>query len=137
MASRARRRVQAADKPTDADLRRQRAIVDAFRAAARGGDFDGLIALLDPQVVLRADRAAVAAGAQGEVQGADAVAHTFAGRARVARPALTNGTAGAVWAPGGTPRVAFRFSFTRDRIVGIELVADPAGLGRLELVVLP
>jgi RNA polymerase sigma-70 factor (ECF subfamily) len=64
------------------------------------------------------------------------VADTFSGRARIAKPALVNGAAGAVWAPGGQPRVVFRFTITRGNIVGIDLVADPAHLRRLDLVVL-
>src|SRR3989441_13163523 len=99
LASRARRRVQGAATVPDADLTRQREVVDAFLAASRGGDFDALLAVLDPDVVLRADRAAVAAGASGEVRGAPAVARQFSGRARVAQPALVNGAAGAEWAP--------------------------------------
>src|SRR5438034_99360 len=107
LASRARRRVQGAATVSDADPTRQREVVDAFLAAARGGDFDALLALLDPDVVLRADHAAVQLGASSEVRGAPAVAGTFSGRARVAQPALVNGAAGAVWASGGQPRVAF------------------------------
>jgi len=77
-------------------LRCRRAVVDAFLAASSGGDLDALLALLDPDVVLRADRAAVQAGATKEVRGASAVAETFAGRARAARLALVNGSVGAV-----------------------------------------
>jgi RNA polymerase sigma-70 factor (ECF subfamily) len=136
LASRARRRVQGAATASDADLSRHREIVDAFLAASRGGDLDALLAVLDPDVVLRADRAAVAAGASSEVRGAAAVAGTFSGRARAAQPALVNGAAGLVWAPGGRPRVVFGFTITRGRIVEIELVADPEHLGRLDLVLL-
>src|SRR5213593_1837753 len=109
LASRARRRVQGATAG-DADRTRQRALVDAFLAASRGGDFAALLAVLDPDVVLRADPAAVRAGASSEVRGAAAVAKTFSGRARAAQPALVNGAAGAVWAPGGRPRVVFGFT---------------------------
>src|SRR5437588_7467652 len=101
LASRARRRVQAAATDSDVDLTRQREVVDAFLAASRGGDFDALLAVLDPDVVLRADRAAVHTGAKREVRGAPAVAETFSGRARGAKPALVDGAVGAVWAPGG------------------------------------
>ncbi len=135
LASRARRRVQGAASP-DTDLTRQRAVVDAFLAASRGGDFDALLAVLDPDVVLRADHAAVQAGASREVRGAAAVAGAFSGRARAARPALVNGAAGAVWAPGGRPRVVFAFTITRGRIVAIDLLADPERLRRLDLAVL-
>ena len=96
LASRARRRVQGASAASDADPARRRAIVDAFLAASRGGDFDAPLALLDPDVVLRADQAAVSAGATAEVRGAQAVDGTFAGRARVARPAVVDGAPGAV-----------------------------------------
>jgi RNA polymerase sigma factor (sigma-70 family) len=135
-ASRARRRVQGAASVPAADRGRQRVVVDAFLAAAREGDFDALLALLDPDVVIRADRAAVRAGASKEVRGAAAVAHTFAGRARVARPALVDGAAGAVWAPGGRPRVVFNFTITSGRIVEIDILADPERLGQLDLAVL-
>src|SRR3989442_11589702 len=91
LASRARRRVQGAAAVPDADFTRQREVVKAFLAASRGGDFDALVALLDPDVVLQADSAAVQAGASSEVRGAAAVAGTFSGRARLARPALVNG----------------------------------------------
>ncbi len=92
--------------------------------------------MLDPNVVLRADRAAVYAGASREVRGAAAVADTFSGRARFAQPALVNGAVGAVWAPGGRPRVVFGFTIARGKIVGIGLVADPERLRQLDLAVL-
>jgi RNA polymerase sigma factor (sigma-70 family) len=136
LASRARRRVQGAATVPDTDLTRQRAVVGAFLAASRGGDFDALLALLDPDVVLRADRAAVQAGASSEVRGAAAVANTFSGRARAAQPALVNGAVGAVWAPGGRPRVVFGFTITRGKIVEIDLLADPERLSQLDLAVL-
>jgi RNA polymerase sigma factor (sigma-70 family) len=136
LASRARRRVRGAATVPDADRTRQRAVVDAFLAASRGGDFDALLALLDPDVVLRADRAAVEAGAVEEVRGAAPVAETFSGRARAARPAVVNGAAGAVWAPGGRPRIAFGFTITRGKIVAIEIFADPERLGQLDLAIL-
>ena len=136
LASRARRRVQGAAPSPDADLAHQREVVDAFLAASRGGDFEALLAVLDPDVVLRADGAAVQAGASREVRGAPAVADTFSGRARFARAALVNGAVGAVWAPGGRPRVAFVFAVVGGKIVEIELVADPARLSGLDLAVL-
>ena len=146
LASRARRRVQGAATVPDADLRRQREVVDAFLAASRGGDFDALLAVLDPDVVLRADRAAVQASEarQGrgapklapEVRGAAAVAETFKGRAAAAQPAFVNGVAGLVWAPGGRPRVVFGFTIEERRIVAIDLVADPERIGQLDLTVL-
>ena len=135
LASRARRRVQGAAVP-DADRTRQRAVVDAFLAASRGGDFDALLAVLDPDVVLRADRAAMQAGASKEVRGVAAVAETFSGRARAARPALVNGAVGLVWAQGGRPRVVFGFTITSGKIVEIELIADPERLRQLDLALL-
>jgi RNA polymerase sigma factor (sigma-70 family) len=135
LASRARRRVQGS-APPDTDLARQRAVVDAFLAASRGGDFDALLAVLDPEVVLRADPAAVRMGVAGEIRGAAAVAETFAGRARAARPALVDGAAAAVWAPGGRPRVVVGFTIAEGRIVGIELLADPERLRQLDVTVL-
>jgi len=136
LASRARRRVQGAATVPDSNLTRQREIVDAFLAASRSGDFDALLALLDPDVVLRADGETVQMGASKEVRGAPAVAGTFSGHARSAQPALVNGAAGAVWAPGGQPRVAFGFTITRGKIVEIHLVADPERLRQLDLTVL-
>jgi RNA polymerase sigma-70 factor (ECF subfamily) len=136
LASRARRRVRGAATAPDADLPHQRAVVDAFLAAARGGDFAALLAMLAPDVVLRADRAAVQSGAEQEVRGAAAVAGIFAGRARVAQPALVNGAVGAVWAPGGRPRVVFGFTITGGQIVAIALVADPARLRQIDLAIL-
>src|SRR5207244_5147805 len=103
LASRARRRVQGAKAEPNADVARQRQIVAAFLAASRDGEFDALVAMLDPDIELRADRVAVGMGAP-EAQGALAVAGTFSGRARAAQLALVDGAPGAVWAPGGRPR---------------------------------
>ena len=146
LASRARRRVQGAAPVPDADLTRQRAVVDAFLAASRDGDFDALLAVLDPDVVLRADRVAVDVAAAREskgapklapeVRGAPAVTETFAGRARAAQPALIDGAAGAVWAPGGRPRAVFGFTITDGKIVAIDIVYDPAHLGQFDLMIL-
>src|SRR5262249_37827115 len=116
LASRARRRVQGATATQDADRERQRQIVDAFLAAWRGGDCEGLLTLLDPEVILRADSAAARSGMSSELCGGTAVAHIFAGRARAAQPTLINGAPGLVWAPGGQPRVVFAFTIARDRI---------------------
>jgi RNA polymerase sigma-70 factor (ECF subfamily) len=137
LASRARRRVQGAPTDSSADRDRHRVVVAAFLAASRGGDFSALLALLDPEVVLRADPTAVVVGATKLVTGAKAVAETFAGRARVARLALIDGAPGAVWAQGGTPRVVFAFTITGEKIVTIDLIADPDHIGRLDLEVLP
>jgi RNA polymerase sigma factor (sigma-70 family) len=136
LASRARRRVQGAGPAGNPDRARQRQVVDAFLAASRGGDFNALLALLDPDVVLRADQVAVQTGAPSEVRGATDVAKTFAGRARVARLALVNGVAGLVWAPSGRPRVVFEFTISDGKIVAIDLVADPDQLSQLDLELL-
>jgi RNA polymerase sigma-70 factor (ECF subfamily) len=133
LASRARRRVQGTGTVPEADRGRHREVVEAFLAASRGGDFEALLAVLDPDVVLRADRAAVAAGAPRKVRGAEEVAGTFAGRARAAQLALIDGAAGLVWAQRGQPRVAFGFTIANGRITQIELVADPERLRQLDL----
>ncbi|TMF34903.1 MAG: sigma-70 family RNA polymerase sigma factor [Chloroflexi bacterium] len=136
LASRARRRVQGTSKAPTADLTRQREIVDAFLAASRGGDFAALLALLDPDVVLRADEAAVQVGAAKEVTGAEPVAASFAGRARAAQPALVGGMPGLVWAPGGKPKVVFAFTIERGKIIAIDLVSDPDRIRELDVVIL-
>jgi RNA polymerase sigma-70 factor (ECF subfamily) len=130
LASRARRRVRGTSP--DADPVRQREIVDAFLAASRGGDFEALLALLDPDVVLRADAEALKMGAS-EVRGAASVAETFAGRARAAQPASVDGIPGLVWAREGRVQVVFGFSFSNGRVVGIEMIADPARISELDL----
>ncbi len=138
LASRARRRIQGASHEPDADVSRQREVVAAFLAASRGGDFHTLLALLDPDVVLRADSAAVQTGASPEVHGARDVAGTFSGRARAARLALIDGTAGLVWSRGGRAAVVFDFvvDLEAGKIVEIELVADPDRLEGFELEML-
>ena len=127
LASRGRRRVRGAD-PATGDLTLHREIVDAFLAASRGGDYEGLLAMLDPDVVVRADEAAVKLGAEREVRGAAAAARTFAGRARAAQPALVNGVPGLLWSHGSSPRVAFAFTIRGGTVTAIELIADPARL---------
>jgi len=134
LASRARRRVRGAAQGPGVDLTRQREVVAAFLAASREGNFAALLAVLDPDVVLRADSAAVLMGASGEVRGAPAVADTFKGRAQAAQAALVNGAAGAAWAPGGRPRVVFGFKILRGKIVEINLLADPDRLRQLKVV---
>jgi RNA polymerase sigma-70 factor (ECF subfamily) len=137
LASRARRRVQGAATSPGADLTRQREVVDAFLAAARGGDFDALLAVLDPDVVLRADSGAVPAGASRKVRGAAAVAKRAAkGRARAARPALVNGAVGVVVAPRGRLLMVLGFTISGGKIVEIDAIADPERLRQLDLAVL-
>lgn len=135
LAGRARRRVRGASADHGSDQARQRELVGAFFAASRDGDFRGLLMLLDPDVKLRADRAAVAAGAEEGVRGAAAVAEAFAGRARAAQLALIDGRPGAVWAPGGRPRVVFAFTVHGDKITSIDMIADPGRMRELDLVV--
>jgi RNA polymerase sigma factor (sigma-70 family) len=134
LASRARRRVQGSARPSVSDFRRHRQVVDAFLAASREGNLDALLALLDPEAVLRADAAAVRMGAEAEVRGARAVAETFKGRATAARRAVVDGDAGAMWAPGGKPRVVFGFTIVEGKIVRIDLLADQVRLQQLDLV---
>jgi RNA polymerase sigma-70 factor (ECF subfamily) len=137
LASRARRRVQSTVPMPDpgSDRARRREVVDAFLAASREGDFEALLALLDPDVVLRVDAAAALSGAAAVV-GAQAVADTFSGRAKAAQPALINGVPGAVWASGGKPRVIFGFAVEDGRIVAIDLLADADHLGRMDVRIL-
>ena len=136
LASRARRRVQGAAAASDAARSRKREMVAAFLAASRGGDFGALLALLDPGAVLVADPAAVHMGAAAEVRGADAVGATFAGWAKGARLALADGVPGAVWAPGGRPKVVFTFTISDGKITGIALDGDPDRLRDLDIVFL-
>jgi RNA polymerase sigma factor (sigma-70 family) len=139
LASRARRRVRGGATVPDGDLTRQREVVDAFLDASRGGDFDALLAVLDPDVVLRADRSAVPAGASREVRGALAGAKgalAYSRRARFAQPALVNGAVGIVVAPRGRLFGVLGFTIARGRIVEIEVIADPERLRQLDLAVL-
>ena len=131
-----RQGVQGAAIVPDADLTLQRKVVDAFLATSREGDFDALLAMLDPDVVLRADRGAVPAGASMEIRGAPAVAKQFSGRAQSTQPALVNGAAGAVAASGGQLFAVLGFTVRRGKIVEIDVVADPARLRQLDLAVL-
>ena len=123
LASRARRRIRGGAAP-DADPGRQQEVVQAFLAAARGGEFERLIELLAPEVVLRADDAAARTGAPSELSGAQAVAGMFSGRALAAQAAVIDGSAGLVWATGGTPRVVFEFTVEDGRVRSIDMGAD-------------
>jgi RNA polymerase sigma factor (sigma-70 family) len=139
LASRARRRVQGATPSPDTDLTHQREVVDAFLAASRDGDFEALLAVLDPDVVLRADAGAVRAGLSREVRGAAAVAEQalfFSRAAPSARPALVNGAAGVVVASGGRPIAVMGFTVRHGQIVEIDILADPTRLRQLDLAVL-
>jgi RNA polymerase sigma factor (sigma-70 family) len=137
LASRARRLVrgQQATMDSDADLTGQQQVVNAFLAAARNGDFEALLALLDPEVEVRADEAGLAVGAWSGIRGAQNLARRFTG-ARGQRPARMNGAVGAVWAPGGKTLIAFVFTITDGKIVAIDSIADPERLRQLNPVIL-
>jgi RNA polymerase sigma-70 factor (ECF subfamily) len=136
LASRARRRVRGATPVPDRDLKRQREVVNAFLAAARNGDFEALVEVLDPAVVFRADRGRiVVAGARPVTTGAAAVAEQVLARAprfaSFARPAVVNGSAGLIVIPRDRPIAVLGFTIAKDRIVEIDLVADPDKLRAL------
>jgi RNA polymerase sigma-70 factor (ECF subfamily) len=130
LASRARRRVRGAAAVPDADLSRQREVVDAFLAASRAGDFDALVALLDPDVVLRADLGpttggSLAAGARGRRGFRKGL--MFARLATSTRPALVNGAVGAVSSQDGRLTAVLRFIVAHQKIAAIDILADPSG----------
>jgi RNA polymerase sigma-70 factor (ECF subfamily) len=136
LASRARRRVRGAETAKPADLERQRAVVDAFLAASRTGNFEALLTVLDPDVVFRHDLTAVPAGASPEVHGAAFVARQFSGRAQGARTALVDGAVTAIVASRRQLFLVLNFTIRNDKILEIEAVADPARLRQLHLAVL-
>jgi RNA polymerase sigma-70 factor (ECF subfamily) len=140
LASRARRRVHGADIPApEPDRARQREVVDAFYRAARAGDFEGLLALLDPDVVLRSDFGPKRPAASTVIRGAAAVAGQALIGARPAselHPALVNGAAGAVVTMGGRPFAVMGFTVIEARIVEIDVIADPDRVGRIAASVL-
>jgi RNA polymerase sigma factor (sigma-70 family) len=141
LASRARHRISGAEPgaPAGQRLTRQRRVVEAFLAASRGGDLAGLIAVLDPDVVLTADGTAGPAGVARTIRGAQAVAQgarAAAMRSRYGRVALVNGAPGLVMAPRGRLVVALAFTFGEDRITAIDVIADPERLAGLDLGVL-
>ncbi|HET7093127.1 MAG TPA: hypothetical protein VFI22_06610, partial [Thermomicrobiales bacterium] len=137
LASRARRRVQGPPALPEADIAHQRAVVDAFLAAARGGDFEALLAVLDPEVMMRADRLPGLAGGATEVRGAAEVARlAVRGGARAARAALVNGAVGVVVAPRGRLLLVLDFTIADGKIVAIDAVADPDRLRQLDLALL-
>jgi RNA polymerase sigma-70 factor (ECF subfamily) len=138
LASRARRRVKGSASVPDGSLTRQREVVDAFLAAARAGDFDALLAVLDPDVVRHADHPVEAAGRMRVVRGAHAVAESVMEVARFlaeyARPAIVNGAAGLVMLdPTGRLRTVIGFTITQGKIVELDVFVDPARLGRLDV----
>lgn len=137
LASRARRRVRGTSPTQEADRERQREVVNAFLRASRRGDFEALLKVLDPDVVVRSDATSVKMGMAPEVRGATAVLKTFLGRAVGADPALINGVAGAAWAPRGRLRAVIRFTVVGDKVTAIDLVADRESLDRLDVELLP
>ncbi len=140
LASRARRRVQGAPAVPKASINEQRRVVDAFLDALRRGDFEGLVAVLDPDVVVRVDEAASRPGAPREIRGARnwakgaiAFSRQLAG---TVQPMLVNGEVGLVWTPGGRVFRVLRFSFADGNIASVEIIADPARLREFDLAVL-
>ena len=133
LTSRARRRIQTADSIPDTDPFRQRAMVTAFLAASRNGDFDALVTMLHPNAVLRYDDTALRMGAMAELRGADGIARQFAGRAQAARPAMIDGAAGAAWAPGGRLRGVFAFTIIGGTITAIDVFADPERIEQFDV----
>jgi RNA polymerase sigma factor (sigma-70 family) len=139
LASRARRRVQGEAPPPTADLREQREVVDAFFAAARDGDFERLVSVLDPDVVIRADGGVLRPDASHVIRGARTVAEramTFARLSPYVKPALINGAAGVVVVPPGGPFSVMGFTVTNGKIVAIDALADPERLRELDLTML-
>ncbi|MBS0472268.1 MAG: sigma-70 family RNA polymerase sigma factor [Proteobacteria bacterium] len=143
LASRGRRRIRGSTSEPEADRARQRQLVEAFLIASQSGDFAALLALLDPDVVLRADAAAVAGSRARasrdvpalppELRGREAVAEIFRNRARAARPATVDGEAGLVFLPDGVPRLLVTFVFDGDAIAEIAMIADPAAVAEAAL----
>ena len=136
LASRARRRVQGADTVPETVRTQQRAVVDAFVAALRARDFEGLIAVLDPDVLVRVDEAGARPGAPREIRGARAWAKgavAFAQAARFAQPALVDGEVGIVLAPSGHLQRVLKFTIANGKIAQVEIIADSARLAQLEI----
>ncbi|MGI5523028.1 sigma-70 family RNA polymerase sigma factor [Micromonospora sp. CA-259024] len=134
IASRARRRVHQVGTVRETDPARQRRVVEAFLAASREGRFDDLVSLLDPHVVMRADPVAASMGSAAETRGSAVIAGFFNGRAQGAAPAYVDGMPGAVVGFDGIVKLVVSFIVT-DRIIGIEVVADPAQLATLDVTV--
>jgi RNA polymerase sigma-70 factor (ECF subfamily) len=135
LASRARRRVQGSPPP-DTDFGRQKNIVDAFLKASREGDFEGLLAVLDPEVVVRADQAAQRLGSLAEIRGATAVAEFFKGRAQAAKPALVDGSLALAVIFGGQLHIVVRLTIRGQRISAIDAVADAEQIGAFDVSLL-
>jgi RNA polymerase sigma-70 factor (ECF subfamily) len=134
LASRARRRLQGTPTTAELDLVRQRDVVNAFLRAARGGEFDALLRVLDPDVTLVPDAAAVRMGALRETRGAESVAAALSGGAQGAQLAIIDGVAGFVWAPGGHTRGVVQFTINNDKIVAINVTGDAERIRELDIV---
>lgn len=138
LASRARRRVQGVSTAPGSELSEQRRLVDTFLAALRAGDFEGIVAVLDPDVVVRVDEAAARPGAPREIRGARIWAKgavAFSRLARSVQPMLVDGAVGLVWAPRGRLSRVLRFTIARGKIVQVDVIADPGSLRQLDLAV--
>jgi RNA polymerase sigma-70 factor (ECF subfamily) len=133
LASRARRKVQGSDASGEVDRSRQRVVVDAFLAAAHAGEFEALLALLDPGIVLEADATGVKMGSPAIVRGASDVAAVFSGRAEAARAAFVDDGVGLVWFVGGKPKVVWEFMVGDDQVVHIDMVASAARLAEMQI----
>jgi RNA polymerase sigma-70 factor (ECF subfamily) len=139
LASRARQRIRGAPAVPRAELGQQQRVVEAFLAAARRGDLNALLGVLAPDVIRRADPAALPPGGETVIRGGDAVARqtlVLGPRARFAEPALVNGAVGVVVAPRGRLLLALTFTVREGRIAGYDVIADPARLQQLDLAVL-
>jgi RNA polymerase sigma factor (sigma-70 family) len=138
LASRARRRVRGAAADTSPDLARQREIAEAFLAALRGGDFEGLFAVLDPDVAVRLDEVAAGPAGPREIRGAEQWAKrtlVFSSMFTSAQAALVEGAVGLVWAPGGHLLRVLRLKISYGKIVQVDIIANPAGLRELEVAI--
>ena len=140
LASRARRRVRGGERTSNSDLQSQRVVIDAFLAALRAGDFEGLLAVLDPDVVVRMDAVPGAPGAPREFRGAANWARgataAFSRFARFVQPAVVNGTVGLVFAPGGKLSRALNFTVANGKITEVEIITDRDRLQQLDLSIL-
>jgi RNA polymerase sigma-70 factor, ECF subfamily len=139
LAGRARRRVRGGETTVDADRTLQRELVEAFLGAARQGDFEGLLTVLDPDVLVRIDETAARPGVPREIRGAREWAKgaiAFSQAIRFVQPALVGGAVGLVWAPGGRLLRALRFTIAHGKIAGVEIIANSARLRELDLALL-
>lgn len=135
LASRARRRVRGDSEAHDASVEERRVLIDAFLAASKQGDLAGLVRLLDPNVVLRADATTTRYGSPAELRGAEPIAKMYMGRAVTARSAIIDGEVGFIVAPKGNLFLAMKVRFDGNRIAEIEAIGDPSVLASLDISV--